>query len=241
MKKWARIILLIVSMVLIIAAVFYYLVRGFNLDYYNILVTAMVPILSYVIDMYYSYQTDKKEREEAKAFYENIRGSVILRASAPQNLQDIKSSTQEQKRELKQEATTDILELMLANMMEIKDYYVLSKTQARNSFGLAVIMCILGFVLMGISVAAAFLNSTNLISTIVPAIGAAIVELIAGTSLIVYKKSLDQLNRYYNSLHSNERFLSIVNIVSKVSSSKQDDVYIEIIKSQIGLISTEEP
>ena len=72
-----------------------------------------------------------------------------------------------------------------------------------------------------------------------PAIGAAIVEVIAGTSLIVYKKSLEQLNHYYNSLHNNERFLSIVNIVSKVSPERQDEMYFEIIRSQIGMISKE--
>lgn len=93
---------------------------------------------------------------------------------------------------------------------------------------------------MGISISAAFLNSENLISTIVPAIGAAIVEVIAGTSLFVYKKSLDQLNHYYNSLHNNERFLSIVNIVSKVSLDKQDDMYSDIIKSQINMISRDD-
>lgn len=62
-------------------------------------------------------------------------------------------------------------------------------------------------------------------------------EVIAGTSLIVYKKSLEQLNHYYNSLHNNERFLSIVNMVSKVSQEKQDDMYFEIVRSQIRIIS----
>lgn len=74
--------------------------------------------------------------------------------------------------------------------------------QGKNAFFLAVVMCITGFILMGISISAAFFNTDNLISTIVPAIGAAIVEVIAGTSLIVYKKSLEQLNHYYNSLHN---------------------------------------
>lgn len=137
------------------------------------------------------------------------------------------------------EKNTDILELMLANMREINDYYVLSKTQAQNSFTLAVFMCIIGIILMGVSIVAAFFQDNNVISAIIPAVGAAIVEVIAGTSLFVYKKSLSQLNRYFNSLHSNERFLSIVNIVSKVSPEKQDDMYFEIIKSQIGLVSTD--
>ena len=128
---------------------------------------------------------------------------------------------------------------MFANMREINDYYILSKTQAQKSFNLAVFMCIIGIVLMGVSIFAAFFQSNNVISAIIPAVGAAILEVIAGTSLIVYKNSLSQLNRYFNSLHSNERFLSIVNIVSKASPEVQDDMYFEIIKSQIGLVSTD--
>lgn len=163
---------------------------------------------------------EEKNIEEINKKYEEIKNSVI-----PEN------STSEK--------NTDILELMLANMREINDYYVLSKTQAQNSFTLAVIMCIIGIVLMGISIFAAFFQSSNVISAIIPAVGAAIVEVIAGTSLIVYKNSLSQLNRYFNSLHSNERFLSIVNIVSKASPEVQDNMYFEIIKSQIGLVSTD--
>lgn len=165
-------------------------------------------------------QDKEKNIEEINRKYEDIKSSVI-----PENSIS--------------EKNTDILELMLANMREINDYYVLSKTQAQNSFTLAVVMCIIGIILMGVSIFAAFFQSSNVISAIIPAVGAAIVEVIAGTSLLVYKKSLSQLNRYFNSLHSNERFLSIVNIVSKASPEVQDDMYFEIIKSQIGLVSTD--
>lgn len=163
---------------------------------------------------------EEKNIEEINKKYTEIKNSVISENS-------------------KSEKNTDILELMLANMREINDYYVLSKTQAQNSFILAVVMCIIGIILMGVSIFAAFFQSSNVVSAIIPAVGAAIVEVIAGTSLLVYKKSLSQLNRYFNSLHSNERFLSIVNIVSKASPEVQDDMYFEIIKSQIGLVSTD--
>ena len=181
----------------------------------------VVVILSVLVSFFAAAYESYKEQEEAKLYYEKLRNSVLLEPSDDE----------------KPEFKKDILELMLANMKEIKDYYVLSKAQARNAFILAVLMCIFGFLLIGISVAAAFLNSGNLVSTIIPAIGAAIVEIIAGTSLVVYKQSLNQLNHYYNALHNNERFLSIVNLVSKVSEEKQDEVYITIIQSQIEVIA----
>lgn len=220
-------ILFIIIMVIILVFSFIYLLLGLfgNSEYssfyfLNEIISCILGILIISLWNRYTIVIRWKNSEEIEKKYDEIRNSVISENSTP-------------------EKNTDILELMLANMREINDYYILSKTQAQKSFTLAVVMCIIGIVLMGISIFAAFFQENNVISAIIPAVGAAIVEVIAGTSLIVYKNSLSQLNRYFNSLHSNERFLSIVNIVSKVSPEKQDDMYFEIIKSQIGLVSTD--
>jgi hypothetical protein len=130
--------------------------------------------------------------------------------------------------------TTDILELMSINMKEIKEYYVLSKNMAKSSFRLSVSMCLLGFTLISSSIISIYILDISLGSAVVPAVGGAIVEVVAGTTLIVYKQSLDQLNKYYEALHDNERFLSVLNITDKISPDKKDDVYMEIIRSQLN-------
>lgn len=131
---------------------------------------------------------------------------------------------------------SDIIELMLLNMKEIKEYYVLSKTMAKRSFLLAVIMCIFGFVIISTSIIAIFVIDISFVQSIIPVIGGAVVETIAGTSLVVYRKSLEQLNQYYESLHNNERFLSLVNLVDKLSSDKKDETYINIINNQLEVL-----
>ena len=131
------------------------------------------------------------------------------------------------------EKNTDILELMLENMKEIRDYYVISKMQSKKAFSLAVSMFILGFLLILTSIILSVIFKISLLITSIPAIGGMVSELIAGTSLLVYKASLEQLNNYYESLHNNERFLSLVNLVSKISSDKQDEVYINIINVEL--------
>lgn len=128
------------------------------------------------------------------------------------------------------------MELMLLNMKEIKEYYVLSKTMAKRSFFLAVIMCILGFIIISASIIAIFIIDISFVQSMIPIIGGSIVEIIAGTSLVVYKKSLEQLNQYYESLHNNERFLSLVNLVDKISDNKKDKTYINIINSQLEVL-----
>lgn len=132
--------------------------------------------------------------------------------------------------------TTDIMELMLINMREIKEYYILSKTMAKRSFLLSVFMCILGFIIISASIIMIFINDISFVQSIVPVVGGTIVEAIAGTSLVVYKKSLEQLNQYYESLHNNERFLSLVNLVDKLSDDKKDETYINIIINQLEVL-----
>lgn len=137
------------------------------------------------------------------------------------------------------EGNSGILELMLSNMKELRSFYQLSRCQARGAFFLAVTMCIIGGLLLLLSISALlFLNSYKDTLT-VGAIGGTIIEFVAATALFIYRRTLDQLNHYYRSLHENERFLSILNLTSRISHNKQDDVYMKIIDSQLTYINQE--
>lgn len=124
----------------------------------------------------------------------------------------------------------DILGLMINNLGEIKQFYKLTKSQAENAYKLAKHSSIAGIVLIAIAVLIALIFSNNQIA-IATTIGGVIVEVLAGTSLFVYQKTLKQLNYYYASLHNNERFLSIINIVGKTDI--KDELYQKIVESEL--------
>lgn len=127
----------------------------------------------------------------------------------------------------------DITELMLSNMREIKEYYSMSKIMAKSSFALAVIMSIGGFFIMIFAIAYILSNNLSMIQSILPIIASAIIEVIAGSAIIVYKKSLEQLDKYYDALHDNEVFLSVINLANKISPENKDDTYNYIIKTKL--------
>lgn len=181
-----------------------------------------------IIFFFLSYlNTRKNENEkEIEDYYQNIRSFII---------NTNKSNDDENSLSNKNESS-DVLELMSLHMKEIKDYYVLSKSMAKDSFYLSVVMCILGFGIISASIIAIFLVNISFIQTLIPVIGGAIVEVIAGTSLNVYKKSLEQLNQYYESLHNNERYLSLVSLVDRLGEEKKDEAYMNIINSQLDLL-----
>lgn len=124
----------------------------------------------------------------------------------------------------------DILGLMINNLGEIKQFYILTKSQAENAYKLAKNSSIVGIVLIAIAILIALIFNNNQIA-VATTIGGVIVEVLAGTSLFVYQKTLKQLNYYYSSLHNNERFLSIINIVGKTNI--KDELYQKIVESEL--------
>ena len=133
------------------------------------------------------------------------------------------------------DAYRNIIAQMIDNNDEIKEYFKISKRHAKSSYTFAIISCIIGIVILCFSVYSIFFVKDMELS-IVTILSGAITEVIAGTVLWVHNKSALQLNHYYSALHENEKFLSAVNLVDKLSPEKRDDAYLEIIKKQIGLL-----
>lgn len=201
-------------------------------DEWCTLVVAAIMIIALVVETIFenSYTTMKKEIDD---YYNSARDAIKC-------INDDNKDNEAYKNVGNEQNTNDIIELMLLNMKEIKEYYVLSKTMAKRSFLLAVVMCIGGFFIISVSIIAIYITDISIAQSVIPIIGGAIVEVIAGTSLAVYRKALEQLNHYYEALHNNERFLSLVNIVNKLSEDKKSQTYINIINSQLEVLKDQE-
>lgn len=93
-------------------------------------------------------------------------------------------------------------------------------------------MCIAGFVLFAGASVPSLVWKENLFA-LLTALGGGVVKIIAGTSLLVYRKSLEQQN-YYSSLHNNERFLPLINISNKTGC--KDELLTKIVSSELERI-----
>lgn len=130
----------------------------------------------------------------------------------------------------------DAIGRMLINLEDIKEFYTWSQKQAKAAFALAVIMCCLGFGLIACGI---FISMTGIFPiklSIMTGIGGVIVEIVAGTALVVYKSSLLQLNHYHQALHEDERFLSSATLIDRFSNNEcRDEMLKEIIRSEIQM------
>ncbi|MDE6567276.1 MAG: hypothetical protein K2K70_06055 [Lachnospiraceae bacterium] len=127
----------------------------------------------------------------------------------------------------------DIFALMLKNNDEITDYFIISKWQAKLSFLFSIIACVIGITMIGLSIYG-FFTMKDTQFAIIGIVGGAITELIAGTVLVIHNKSALQLNYYYDALHENEKTLSAINLADKLPEDERVQMYIEIIRAQIG-------
>lgn len=130
----------------------------------------------------------------------------------------------------------DVLERMKINLVDIKEYYNWSRRQAKLSFLLAIVMCVIGMLLLIASLILPIFFNFNIQTSIFPALGGIITEIVATSSLIVYKSSLKQLNYYHQSLHEDERFLSSISLLNLFDNKQyKDEMLREIIKNEITL------
>lgn len=165
--------------------------------------------------------------EEVEAYSRRLKKAIVLDENS--NAEDTFSS-EETKTEI------DALGRMMINLEDIKEFYTWSQKQAKASFVLAIILCMLGFGLLTVAILFPLVFKMDIQASILPAIGGVITELIAGTALIIYRNSLLQLNHYHKALHEDERFLSSVNLLSKFSTVEaQDEMLKEIIRSEIQM------
>jgi len=131
------------------------------------------------------------------------------------------------------ESKNDVLALMVKNVAELREYYVINKQQSRNAFSAALFISILGFLLFASGVIIAYIDKQQ--NNIIPysTVSGTIVELIAGLFFWIYSKATKQINIFHTSLQKTEKFLTAIQLVDKVSSEKKDDIYKEIISKII--------
>ena len=127
------------------------------------------------------------------------------------------------------EEPSNVLSIILINLAKMKKYYDWSITQAIITFFIAAASCVVGILLIVFAFVYSVTGKVALDKTIITAIGGLVTELFAGTTLIVYKSSLKQMNFYHKSLHEDQRFLSSVDLLCRLSNDKNRDKMLQTI------------
>jgi len=131
------------------------------------------------------------------------------------------------------EKNDDVLSLMIKNVAELREYYVINKQQARNSFSAALFICILGFLIFASGIVLTYYSSSSDSVIQYTTIGGTIVEVIAGLFFWLYSKAIRQINLFHSSLLGTQKFLTAIQLVDEIGEQNRDQVYTYIIKKII--------
>lgn len=200
---------------------------------------AIIYLLSALMALVYGIICRKSEAKKSKYGYREYllqelkKEQIVFTPDENINIynQNADNVVDENIADAKRIGKKDILAQMLDNNDEIKDYFKISKNQAKISFGLSIITCIAGVIMLAIAFYWAIIVKKYEMA-IFGIVSGAIGEVISGTVLWVHNKSALQLNHYYDALHQNEKFLSAINMADRLSAARREEMYIEIIRKQ---------
>lgn len=113
----------------------------------------------------------------------------------------------------------NVLKLMLNNVKELREYYIISKQQARKSFSAALFSCFIGSIIYILGICTTIFLSKD-VSTI-SVIGGTVVEVIAGLFFWLYKEAVRQLDIYHQRLGATERYLIAYQMICEVPDDRK--------------------
>ena len=122
----------------------------------------------------------------------------------------------------------DVIDLMLKNVRELREYYIISKRQATNAFSASLIVCFLGFIVYIAGIVVFVISGEN--ALLLTTISGTIVEVISGLFFWLYRHAIRQLNIYHQRLGTTEKYLTAIRLVDKMERDKHDDMYKHIIE-----------
>ena len=127
-----------------------------------------------------------------------------------------------------QDSNKDVISLMINNVSELREYYVISKRQANRAFTSTLLVCILGFIIFIVGIVAAALTEQEL--ALYTTISGCVVEVIAGLFFWLYKNTTKQLNLYHERLGYTEKYLTAMQLAESMSAERKDETYRYIIE-----------
>lgn len=159
--------------------------------------------------------------------------SLFIKAKADSkinsdDLQAAKNAGDSSRLNLK-ESNRDVISLMINNVSELREYYVISKRQANRAFSSTLFVCVLGFLIFVVGIVAAAVTGREL--ALYTTISGCVVEIISGLFFWLYRNTTAQLNIYHERLGRTEKYLTALQVTEKMSQGKQDEMYQFIIQS----------
>ena len=121
----------------------------------------------------------------------------------------------------KEEPKKNIVDIIQLGLNHLTEYYVINKGQAKNSFRLSVSLIVIGFLTIIFGVSILYSGQLSITLATVSGISGVLLQFIGGASFFVYRKSLEQLNFYYNQLIKMQDTMLAIQLIENLPSQEK--------------------
>lgn len=116
----------------------------------------------------------------------------------------------------------DIIDLIQLNLNQLNEYYSINKNQAKSSYYFSVMVITFGFIVLLLSVWFAMSEKdSKLVIPVISGISGVLLQFIGGLNFVLYNKSLEQVNRFYDQLVKMQDTMLAVDIIRQVDDNKK--------------------
>lgn len=175
-----------------------------------IIISLVIALMTYTSKSKLDMKIASKEKDEIENYIKKIGNTITIENK-------------------KNDVHKNIITMMIENVGELREYYVISKQQARRSFSASLFICFFGIIIYVIGIVAYVFFEKNI--SIISIIAGTVVEVIAGLFFWLYREATKQLGIYHQRLGSTEKYLIAIQIIEDMQTDNKAMFYNKLLES----------
>ena len=146
----------------------------------------------------------------------------ITKGGIALELNEIKRERENIKERISHAPEVDIFDTVQLGLNQLTEYYTINKSQARNSFRFSIFAIVLGLItIVGGIWIFYFRDTPNLQLATISSISGTLIESIGALYFFIYKKSLEQLNYFYDKLIETQNIMLAVTLAERMENEEK--------------------
>lgn len=149
---------------------------------------------------------------------------------------DLKQERLAIQEKIRERTSSNIIEIIQLNLNQLDEYYTINKNQARNSFYTSLFLIFLGFLTITFAIVISLSNpNLNISIPVISGISGVLLQFIGGANFFIYRKTLEQVNRFYNNLIKTQDTMLAIELCRQIDDDEKkknlmEKVVIDLLK-----------
>jgi hypothetical protein len=147
------------------------------------------------------------------------------------DLERLRQEREELKKRVEAEPSkkSDVFDSIQLSLNQLTEYYTINKGQARSSFRSSVFAIVLGLGTLVSGIWFFYFHQGNVQLAALSGISGVLIQFIGGAYFVLYRKSLEQLNFFYESLLTTQDTMLAIQLAEQLDDGPREQVYEKII------------